>query len=792
MADIKTTFRMIDMVSAPLRKMASAAGHTTEALNKISNTSGGMDKVKEDTEQASQKMSTLKGKIGGMVAAYAGIQGIKMTLGLTDELTSINARMDLMKDKQNTVAGLQDKIFKSAQRSRGAYIASADAVGKMGITAKDAFSNNNELIGFVEQVNKQFAIAGTSQEGQSAAMLQLTQAMGSGVLRGEELNSIFEQAPTIIQTIANYMGKPVGEIRNMAQEGKLTSKVVKSALIGAADETNKKFNSMPKTFGQIWTSIKNSALMKFKPILEKLNEVGNSKGFDRLIGSITTGLSILAGIATSVFDVILKVGDTIADNWAVIGPVVGGIVTAFSAYKGALVAMAAKTAIMTAAQGALNAVQLANPIGLIVAAIAVFIAAIVMLWKKHEGFRKAVTKMWNVVKDGFIVAWTTIGSFFTETIPAVFRATLNFFKSIPRFFVGLWNSVKDAFIGIWTSIASNPVVEGVVSIITSAFAKLKNGLTIIWTAIKTVAAATWKMIKAVVLGPVLLLVDLVTGNFGKLKADAAMIWNSIKQAAGMVWPAIKMVVVSAIKGVVQKGRSLWAGFLAAIKAIFNSIKQVIATIWSAIKGFVIRTVGKIKNGAVNGFKNMVAGIKKKISGIKEIVTGAFNGILDWIGRKVNSFKTLGSNIIEGLKEGISDAWVALKTKVKDVVDWIMGKFTFDFEINSPSRWMMRLGRYLMAGLGIGIDKGIPDVIRKTTEVTTVVKNGMPVEVSTPSVLSTGDSITAPLSPLRGTDDHRVTNNRFEINVTVQKESDENRLVNKLREMMNTGAEGVHI
>ena len=186
--------------------------------------------------------------MGGVIKSALAAFSVKKIVELADGMTTTRARLDLMNDGLQTTAELQDMIMKSANRSRAAYSTTADAVAKMGIMAGDAFSSNEELIAFSELINKQFTIAGTSAAGIDAAMLQLTQAMSSGVLRGEELNSVFEQAPTIIQTIADYLGVPIGKIREMAAEGQITSTIVKNAMLASADEINAKFAAMPMTF----------------------------------------------------------------------------------------------------------------------------------------------------------------------------------------------------------------------------------------------------------------------------------------------------------------------------------------------------------------------------------------------------------------------------------------------------------------------------------------------------------------------------------------------------------------
>ena len=286
----------------------------------------------------------------------------------------------------------------------------------------DAFSSSEEIIAFTEQLNKQFIIAGTEASGISAAMLQLTQAMGSGVLRGEEYNSILEQAPNIIESIANYMEVPKGQLKDMAAEGKITADIVKNAMFAAAEETNAKFESMPKTFAQIGTSIQNTALMAFQPVLQKLNEIGNSEAFDAVIENIINGLSILASIALNVFNLLILAGGFVADNWSIIGPIFYGIAIAMGIYTAAIIAnntaqsvsamikgiIALKNSVLaastmmatgatfaqTAAQHGLNAALLASPITWIVLGI---IALITVLFIAAN----AVAELTGITNSGF-------------------------------------------------------------------------------------------------------------------------------------------------------------------------------------------------------------------------------------------------------------------------------------------------------------------------------------------------------------------------------------------------------
>lgn len=412
--------------------------------------------IEEGTNEANSLMQTIK----GAVAAYATIQTLSTVLNLSDQLTSTTARLNLMNDGLQTTQDLQNMIYLSAERARGSYQATADAVSKLGLMAGDAFGSSEEIIAFMEQVNKQFTIAGTEAAGIDAAMLQLTQAMGSGVLRGEEYNSILEQAPNIIQAIADYMEVPKGQLKDMAAEGQITADIVKAAMFAAADDTNAKFESMPKTFSQIWTSFQNTALMVFQPVLQRMNEIANSEAFQQFVNNAIEGLSMVAGVALEIFDLLVGVAGAVADNWSWLSPIIYGVAAALAVYygwqlavnainaitKGIHIAMAVAQRIHTAATGALtaataaeiaaqnglNAALYACPIVwiivLIIALIALFYAAVAAV-NKFAGTSVSAT---GIICGAFMVALAFIGNIF----------------------VALWNLVVDVFVLIYNLVAT--------------------------------------------------------------------------------------------------------------------------------------------------------------------------------------------------------------------------------------------------------------------------------------------------------------------------------------------------
>ena len=412
--------------------------------------------IEEGTNEANELMQTIK----GAVAAYATIQTLSAALNLSDQLTSTTARLNLMNDGLQTTQDLQNMIYLSAERARGSYQATADAVSKLGLMAGDAFSSSEEIIAFMEQVNKQFTIAGTEAADIDAAMLQLTQAMGSGVLRGEEYNSILEQAPNIIQAIADYMEVPKGQLKDMAAEGLITADIVKAAMFAAADDTNAKFEQMPKTFSQIWTSFQNTALMAFQPVLQRMNEIANSEAFQGFVNNAIEALSMVADIALEIFDLLVGVAEIVGENWSWLSPIIYGVAGALAVYYGALLItkgaeiavatahavmtfaklmMAAATTLLTGAtwaeataQYGLNAALYACPIVwiiiLIIALIALFYAAVAAA-NKFAGTSVSAT---GIICGAFMVALAFIGNIF----------------------VALWNLVVDVFVLIYNLVAT--------------------------------------------------------------------------------------------------------------------------------------------------------------------------------------------------------------------------------------------------------------------------------------------------------------------------------------------------
>lgn len=389
-----------------------------------------------------------------LALAYLSMQSVQKVLDVSDELAMTTARLNTMNQAFNEINGtatetdtIVKQIYASAQNARGSFGDMVAVVAKFGNNARDAFASQDEVIAFANLIQKQMTIAGASTQEASNAMLQLSQALGSGVLRGDELNSIFEQAPNLIQSIADYLDVPIGKIREMAQDGQLTADTVKAAIFSSAEDINAKFEAMPMTWGQVWTSFQNSALMAFQPVLDKVNELANN---DQFQGFVENAIGLLAQLAVYVldfFNTLASIGAFISDNWSIIAPIVYGVIAALIAYAAISGIVAAVNGVMalsasvhaaaeamqagatftaTAAQYGLNAALMACPLTWIILLIIAVIAAIFAVCN-------AIAKMTGVANSGFGVI--------TGGINVVIQFFKNLGLSVANIALGIGNAI---------------------------------------------------------------------------------------------------------------------------------------------------------------------------------------------------------------------------------------------------------------------------------------------------------------------------------------------------------------
>lgn len=369
MAVIREQLTLVDSFSATYRTfidMSEAAAKGAEQVEKatkgvesqakgagaaVGNMGGSFRQAGGDANVAaagsSKLLSTLKRFAGaaiGIAAVKAALSGLKKAVDLSDEISQTTARLNLMNDGLQTTDQLNDMIFQSAQRARTPYQTLADSVSKMGLNAGNAFNSNQELIAFMEAVSKQFAIGGASATDMAYSMTQLTQAMASGVLRGDELNSILENAPQIARSIEKSMGWATGSIREYAQEGLVTAEIVKNAMLESTEEINRQFEQMPMTFSQAMTLVKNQARQSFAPISDLISSAINSDAFMSALDTIGFGIyAVMQGVAGflgMVGNAISWVGQQMAAIAPVASAIASGVLTVISVIAGGVAGVA--------------------------------------------------------------------------------------------------------------------------------------------------------------------------------------------------------------------------------------------------------------------------------------------------------------------------------------------------------------------------------------------------------------------------------------------------------------------
>ncbi len=549
MAVIKSAIQITDGMTPAFRSMTNAMnivlssferlqsvsgnaidiGSITNARVALNNVNSAITQVETNLRQSSVAQGELNSKMvsgstaaGGLLdqvktlaATYLSIQGVKGLLAMADEATNTYSRLTLMNDGLQTTEELQNKIFESANRSYASYKDTADAVAKMGNLAGEAFNNNDEIIQFTELLNKNFIIAGTSAEGIRSAMLQLTQAMSAGVLRGQDFNSMLQNGGQFAQYLADYLHVPKGELKDMAAQGQISAKVVKNAMLNAADKINPRFNGMSNAFKDIWNLFRNEAEKAMSPVLLQLRELSSSEGFKQFAKDAGAAIGNVASAMTIVLKGLGTIAMFVRNNWALILPVLAAVTAATVVYAASLAwanrevvinaAMTAWKAVcdwaetaaiiaMTFAQNGLNAAMALCPITWIIygiiAVIAIFYLA-VAAYNEFTGSAVSGTGLivgsiyWlgavafnifmGILNIGITVAEALINGFNT----AVFTVESFFYDLASNFLAGCYSMATG-----WDAFA-NAMSKAFVSAINSAIKAWNRFMDILPDTVKT-------------------------------------------------------------------------------------------------------------------------------------------------------------------------------------------------------------------------------------------------------------------------------------------------------------------
>lgn len=405
-----------------------------------------VNKFNRNQQQATQETKRIQNGwdgIGDKVATAAALFGIVQAAQAVDTYVSNGARLGLLTDNLKEQAELQEKVYQAAQRSRGSYNAMVSVVAKLGLLAEDAFSSNNELVAFSELMQKSFAISGASTFEQEAGMYQLTQAMASGKLQGDEFRSIMENAPMLADAIAKFTGKSKGELKEMSAEGTITSDIIKASLFKAADDIEAKFEKMPRTFASTWTQIKNYTIKTFGGVMQTINNFLNSDTGAAMAAGVMGTINIIAAGISWLIDRISAVGSFIQQNWSIIQPILTQLaiaigvtlVTAFVMWAASAIS-AGISAVMALSPVILTAFAIGTAIGFVILIlnqmgisfdqVIGFIGG--LLYGLYAAFYNIIAQLWN--------QWNEFAEFFAN----VFNHPV---YSVKRLFVNLANDVLD-------------------------------------------------------------------------------------------------------------------------------------------------------------------------------------------------------------------------------------------------------------------------------------------------------------------------------------------------------------
>lgn len=455
MPTLNAMFKLMDGYSSQINKMIN---RTDEAMNKMLGTSKAADKTNDSFHKmgkgasgaapkvkglgdgldvVSKKATRANGSLKTLIGTVASLAAVKKGMDIADSYTNTNARLGMITSSPAEQAALQNDIFASANRSRGSYTETANAVAKMRMLAGDSFGSNQEAIGFTELLNKSLKVSGAGQAEQSAAFLQLTQAMAAGKLQGDEFRSVMENAPMVADAIAKYMGKSKGELKELSSQGLITSDIIKNAMFSSADDINGKFNSMPMTFADVWNKIKNTGMQAFGGVFEKANAMLNSDMGQTAVENLTGLVFMAAGAFSTLLDAIGWVGDRLD----IFGPIILGIAGAWLVYNA------------TAGIGWLTTMKNVAAMGLKATADWAEYAAIFMLIWAQEGFNAALAACpitWIVMAVILLVAAFYAG---VAAVNHFTGATLSGTGIIGAALGGLAASTTNSFILIYNIIA---------------------------------------------------------------------------------------------------------------------------------------------------------------------------------------------------------------------------------------------------------------------------------------------------------------------------------------------------
>lgn len=686
-ANLSTARQQLALAENELQKMK---GDSKGLNDNLSKTPGIVDAIQKKMIQAG--------------TAIAGVMGAKQLLQASDQNAQITARLNLITDAPEQ---LKEQIYQSANDARVAYTDSMNQVAKLGLLAKDAFNNTDEIVQFTNLMQKAFKVSGADAVEATSAMYQLTQAMAAGKLQGDEFRSVMENAPMVAQAIAKHMNVSVGELKKLGAEGQITADIIKNALFSAGDDINAKFRTLPLTWSDIWTQAKNFALREMDGILKKINQLANSQAFQSFITNMKIGFIGLKAVVNGIVDGIAMAGKFIADNWQAISPVVYGVTAALIWY-GAVQAIAALASVwstmatiaqciallwqiateyaaivategLAAAQTTLNSAIWAFPgtwlAAVIVGLIVLILWAAVAITQWATGTQSALETVGGMfywfaalVSNIFIILWDIIVIF----VSVVILAFIGLGTLIVNVFIGIWNA------GVWLV---NALLQG--------WYWMVNGAAMVWAWLKVTISNILKGIYNFFVG--------VANGF----IDG---YNAIGRAAVTVANGFHNAFANAINSLARMVENFVNGFLRGLNEIGKVVDSVIGTHFSN-GGALQISLGRVGGGGGASFtpaQHIQAMAYGDANGVKVAQKQApkfgYAGYADPSGLMegvMNGAGKLTSTKLTDLGGAFDDGKNATRKGIKGITDGF----------NKGKDELMNMGKNLPGDKGAGGDKG---------------------------------------------------------------------------------------
>ena len=727
-----------DSAMSQVAAVSGATGKELDALRDKAREMGSKTKFSaSEAAEAMNYMAMAGWKTGDMLDGIEGIMNLAAASGedlattsdiVTDALTALGLSAADSGHFADILAAASSNANTNVSMMGETFKYCAPVAGALGFTAEDTA----EAIGLMANAGIKSSQAGT------AMRTMLTSLTGEVTFVGDAFGELTVQTTNAdgsmrslgdILTDCRAAFAQMSESERAANAEALVGKnamsgflAVMNAAPGDIEKLNSAINNCDGTAERMAETMQDNLAGQLTILKSQLEELAISIGeilmpsIRQIVGWIQGLVDWLNGLDEGTKKVIV----TVALVAAALGPVlivigkvvgaVGTILTVVPKIAGAVsgvIGFVSGTVIP-----AISAVVAA--IGWVPIAIAAVIGVVVLLYNKCEWFRDAVNAVWAQVRDFFVSAWEVICSFFTETIPAAWESLVSFFQGIPAWWSGLWQSVGDFFNNVWTGMMENPVLSGVVDMIRSLWENLSAALQGIWSGIQTTASGAWELIKNVILGPVLLLIDLVTGNFTKLKEDALHIWTNIQQAASTIWSGIQQMVGSAVQGLVNHVSILLSGLRDFMGNLWSAVSSAAASAWNGLKNLVVSTASNLKQSAVEAFRAMVSGIGSALSSLGSVVQDGFQSAISFITSLPGRALQWGMDFINGIAEGVRRAIGNVVSAVSDVADAIRSYLHFSVPDVGPltdyESWMPDF----MGGLARGIEKS-RGLVRKAVE-----------------------------------------------------------------------------